>query len=130
MKIYLPFHVESIETARQLCAGMDDDFLKYKAVTNYVSTHFAYDYVKAITIPKRGGLPDVENCWNKRIGICGDLSAMTVGMLRGVGLKAWLVIGRADKICHAWVETDWGIYDPTVAITKRKVKTYKKERMY
>ena len=130
MSKYVPFHEESVEAAKKLCYGMKNDWEKYRAIKNYVSTHFAYDYAKASVVPKRGALPDIEGCWNKRIGICGDLAAMTVGMLRGVGLNAWLVIGRADKICHAWVETEWGIYDPTSSITKRKPIKYKKERIY
>lgn len=131
MSKYLPYHEPSILKAKELCAGLTDAKDKYKKIKDFVNRGFAYDYVKAINIPKRGGLPDIDSCWKKHMGICGDLAAMATGMMRAVGIKAYLVIGHADRICHAWVETPWGIYDPTVAVTKgKRPSNYKKERIY
>lgn len=130
MSKYLPYHEASICKAKELCKDVTDPKEKCKAIKDFINRGFCYDYVKAINIPKRGGLPDIDGCWKKHMGICGDLAAMATGMMRAVGIKAFLVIGHANKICHAWVETPWGIYDPTLVVTKGKRPTYKKERIY
>ena len=127
--MYLPYHAESRVKARELVHDIRDPTEKYKAITNFVTRMFRYDYIRAIQIPKKNGLPDVDRCWNTKLGICLDIAAMTVGMLRAVGLKAYLCIGYADRQYHAWVETRINgkmlRYDHT-----GKAKSYKKERQY
>ena len=104
MSKYVPFHAESTQFAKELTKGMATQIEKYRAITSYVSRAIAYDYVRAINIQKKGGLPDVDRCWKTRMGICLDIAAMTVGMLRAVGIQSTLCFGRADKTYHAWVE--------------------------
>ena len=105
---------------------------RYEKITKYVSDTIAYDYVRAITIPKRNGLPDVARCWNLHMGICLDIASLTAGMLRAVSIPASLVIGWADGHYHAWVEARIGgqrlLYDHDDP--QGKVKTYKRQRMY
>ena len=115
-----------------MCKGARSLLERYEIVTRYVSDTIAYDYVRAIMIPKRNGLPDVARCWNLHMGICLDIAALTVGMLRAVSIPANLVIGWADGRYHAWVEARIGgqrlLYDHDDP--QGKVKTYKRQRMY
>lgn len=125
-------HEPSAAKARALCKGIRSLRERYDVVTRYVSDKIAYDYVRAIVIPKRGGLPDVARCWNLHMGICLDIASLTAGMLRAVSIPASLVIGWADGRRHAWVEARIGgqrlLYDHDDP--QGKVKTYRRERMY
>lgn len=129
MSAYVPYYAPSVLKAKELSSGLSQQ-KRYKAITSYVNRSFVYDYIKASTVKKHGVLPNIASCWEKRMGICQDLAAMAVGMFRAVGLKASLVIGHADGIYHAWVETAYGIYDPTAEIQHKSVKKYRKERVY
>lgn len=128
MSKYVPYHAESAAYARKLAKGKAA-LKRYEAITGYVSRNFVYDYIRAIQIPKKGGLPDVKGCWQKKMGICLDIASMTTGMLRAAGLKAYLCIGPADRKYHAWVETvidgQRYRYDHD-----GKAKVYKTERIY
>lgn len=77
---------------------------KYERITDFVERNFVYDYIRAITIPKKNGKPNVDRTWVKRMGVCIDISAMTTGMLRAVGIDAKMCVGRANGRRHAWVE--------------------------
>lgn len=129
---YTPVHEPSAAKAKALCKGLKTLSERYEAITGYVSRMIVYDYVRKYTVQKRNGLPDVDRCWRLRMGICLDIAALTVGMLRAVSVPCSLVIGWADGCYHAWVEARIGgkrlIYDHDDP--KGKVKVYKKERMY
>ena len=106
----------------------------YKAIKQYISENFRYDYVKAATI-KPSMLPDIDTCFTKKTGVCQDLSAVMVAMLRVQGIPSRLVIGYADKIYHAWVvcevEGKKVLFDPTAAVSKSKnAAKYSVERYY
>lgn len=101
----VPYHEESVKKARQLVGDEKDVVKKFRIITNWVSRNIDYDYIRAIKIPKRGReLPDVEGCWNKKMGICMDIASITTGMLRAVGVLAYMCYGHADRMYHAWVE--------------------------
>ena len=115
-----------------LCKGMRSLLERYETITRYVSGHIVYDYIRAATIPKKNGLPNVPRCWDRQMGICLDIASLTAGMLRAVSVPCSLVIGWADGYYHAWVEARIGgkryLYDhddPT-----GKVRNYRRERMY
>lgn len=106
----------------------------YAAIKKYITENFRYDYVKAATI-KPSILPDIETCFTKKTGVCQDLSAVMVAMLRVQGIPARLVIGYADKIYHAWVVCEVNgkkvLFDPTAAVSKSKnAANYSVERYY
>lgn len=125
----IQYYEPSISAAKEMTKNCHSDFAKYKVITDYISKNILYDYVRAITIPKINGKPDIKRTWNYKMGICLDISALTTGMLRGVGVNAKMCIGKADKRQHAWVE---------VAIKNRKyrydhdgkAKSYKTERTF
>ena len=120
--------------ADELCASQGKDSEAYKKVTGFMSTSFVYDFIKAATI-KPGLLPDLNGCFKKKQGVCQDLSAVMVCMLRSQGIPAKLMIGYADNNYHAWVIAVYNgkehFFDPTAAINGiSKVHTYTAERCY
>lgn len=129
MSKYVPHHAPSAAYAKELTADLRSPLEKYTAITSYVSRMIRYDYIRAIKIPKKGGLPDVPHVWQTHMGICLDTAALTVGMLRAVGLQSYLCIGHADRQYHAWVETT--INGTTYRYDHDgKAATYKTERRY
>ena len=101
---FLPIHDPSRKKARELCKNCCSNLERWQTITEYVTRNFSYDYIRAILIPKKNGLPDIDRCWKRRMGICLDIASMTVGMLKAVGINAYLIVGFADKKYHAWVE--------------------------
>jgi transglutaminase-like putative cysteine protease len=128
IKSYPPAEVK----ARELCDGIIPLYERYKAITKYVSENIVYDHVRKIKITKRNGLPNIERCWRLKMGICLDISALTVLMLRAVCVPCSLVIGWADGHYHAWGEARINgtkyLYDHDDV--NGKIKVYKKERLY
>ena len=124
---------DAVITSDSLCAGKNEKEA-YIAIRDYMKANFLYDYVKAITITA-GLLPDIDGCYEKKMGVCQDLSAIMVCMLRTQGIPARLVIGYADKNYHAWTVTEVAgkqvLFDPTAALSAiSKPKNYSTERFY
>lgn len=128
---YIKSYPPAEAKAREICAGLKSLQERYRAVTQYVSDHIVYDYVRAAVIPKRNGLPNVPQCWERKMGICLDIAALTVVMLRSVSVPCNLVVGWADGHYHAWVEARIDraryLYDHSA---NGRIKVYKKERLY
>ncbi len=105
----------------------------YQIITQFMADEFSYDFVRAKTI-KSGTLPEVDPTFERRAGVCQDLAAVMVCMLRVQGIPAKLVIGYADKYYHAWtmavVDGEEIFLDPTAAIGAMNAKKYQIERMY
>lgn len=132
---YVNYHQipELVAFTKQLCAGKNKND-SYKAIKSYIKTNYIYDFIKAINI-KKGILPDIKGAFQKHSGICFDLAALAVAMLRIADIPAKLVVGYADKQYHAWVDVIGTskdiLYDPTAEINGiSKVKTYTVERYY
>ena len=107
----------------------------FKAVCKYVTSNFVYDYIKSVTV-KPGQLPDIDECWKNRMGICQDLSALTCAMLRSQGVPARLMIGTVGaNTYHAWVVAvvngEEKFFDPTAELSaSSKTDKYTTERYY
>lgn len=124
----------AVSKAAELCANAGSDKEKFEAISKYVEHNFKYDFVSAVSV-KGSKMPDIDACFKKGMGICQDLSAMVVCMLRSQGVPARLMIGYADKQYHAWVTVfvngDEIMYDPTAEVgTGKKAKEYTVERYY
>ncbi len=133
---YVNYSLRSLVTAMadELAAGQSSARGYYDAVQSYMQTDFLYDYIKSVTVAG-GALPDIEGCCEKRMGICQDLSAVMVAMLRQRGVPARLMIGYADNNYHAWttatVDGEEIFFDPTAALNAiAKPKDYTLERYY
>ena len=122
----------AVQKSDEICAGMAPD-QAFQAVSDFISSEFAYDFVRAKTISS-GEKPDIDYCYDNRMGICQDLAAVTACMLRVQGVPTRLVIGYADKYYHAWntavVNGEEIFFDPTHAVGAIDAKKYQTERMY
>lgn len=125
---------QAVLKAEELCAGLETGREKYKVITEYVTHAFVYDFVRAVTT-RGDGVPDVDYCFNKGMGICLDLASTSVCMLRTQGVPAKLVIGNANGQYHAWVQAtvdgEEKIFDPTAILQNMAQPVeYAAERWY
>jgi len=126
-----------VKYANEMCKDMTDQAEIYKAVCSYVLKNFIYDYIKSVSVQSMSQqMPDIDYCWNSRMGICQDLSAMTCAMLRSQGVPARLMIGTVGaNTYHAWVVAvvngEEKFFDPTAEMNaSNKNETYTTERYY
>ena len=106
MSKMVPYHEGSILAAREMTKDCPTLYDKYKKITEFLTKTIRYDHIRAATIPKKNGLPDIPRTWEKKMGICLDTASLATGMLRAVGVNAILCFGKADKRNHAWVEAN------------------------
>lgn len=122
-----------VVTAGEICEGMTDQEQIYKTICNYIKGHFVYDFIKSVSV-KSGVLPDIDGCWEKHMGICQDLAAMSCAMMRSQGIPAVLVIGTADGDPHSWVtamvEGEEVSFDPAEMLTNSSHSKKEVERYY
>ncbi len=123
----------TVQKSDELCEGKTPA-AAYKSVCNFMTSEFVYDFIRALRVTP-GMLPEVDPCFEKRMGICQDLSAVMVCMLRVQGIPAKLMIGYADNNYHAWtvaiVDGEELFFDPTAALNAMsKPKNYSIERFY
>jgi len=126
-----------VKYAQDLCKDMSDQGEIYKTVCTYVLQNFIYDYIKSVSVQSMSQqMPDIDYCWDNRMGICQDLSAMTCAMLRSQGIPARLMIGTVgSNTYHAWVVAvvngEERFFDPTAELNaSNKNETYTTERYY
>ena len=91
----------AVRMSMELCANLSTSEEKVRAVQEFMSKGFAYDYVRALT-GSESYLGDVDGCLEKRMGLCQDFAAVAACMLRVQGIPTQLVIGYADDTYHAW----------------------------
>lgn len=124
---YVSYDKESPFCKRAKYCGTVND------IEAYLVGRFSYDTKKAKQKAHTAQtIPDIEECWKNRKGICYDLAALMVAMCRIVDIPAALVCGKANGKAHAWVEfADGTICDITKLITHDKTNyTYIPERYY
>ena len=126
-----------VKYAQEMCKDMTEQTEIYKAVCTYVLQNFVYDYIKSVSVQSMSQqMPDIDGCWENRMGICQDLSAMTCAMLRSQGIPARLMIGTVGaNTYHAWVVAvvngEERFFDPTAELNaSNKNETYTTERYY
>ena len=86
----------------------------------FVTDNIEYDDDKIYTIPY-DYVPDIEETYIDKTGLCYDYAALYASMLRSIGVPAKLVKGYASSqpdVYHAWTEVyingRWMILDPTM----------------
>lgn len=110
-----------LERAREAAAGLDPHETAV-AVSNLVADHVSY-------VPGATGVnTSAAQAWEQGAGVCQDITHLTAGMLRGLGLPTRYVSGylhpeREAELhrpvagqSHAWIEYwagEWTGYDPT-----------------
>lgn len=115
---YTP-ETQVVAVSEEICGGLGSAREKFEAVREYVKSQYVYDFVKAATV-SGGTLPDIDDCYEKKMGICQDLAAMCACMLRVQGIPTKLVIGYLGKNYHAWnsvlIDGEEILYDPTLEL--------------
>lgn len=124
-----------VARSQELCQGLTEDRDKVQAIYTWVTQNFTYDFVGALSLKNATGyLPDLDQVYDRGMGICFDLAAVFACMLRVQGIPAQLVIGYADSTYHAWnhvrVNDQYLRYDITAALAGMSVGTYTVERTY
>jgi len=110
--------MEAIRLANELAGGIRTPEDKLEAIYNYIIENIYYDYSKISQLDKQY-VPDVENTYALKKGICYDYSALFASMLRSQGIPAKLVKGYSDNVdgYHAWnevyVDGEWITVDTT-----------------
>lgn len=105
MSVYVPVNKEITEAAKALIIGTKSPTERYEVLTRWASSTLFYDYIKAMKVAKIKGIkPDPVACFKTHRGICQDIASLITMMLRAVGIRAYLCIGRADNNYHAWVQ--------------------------
>ena len=136
---YITYVEEStaVAKAEEICANATTDAEKLEAVYQYIVSNVVYDYVFAAEVGKgmHGGyIPYPDTTLEKSKGVCFDISALMVCMLRSQGVPTQMVIGYADKTYHAWnsvlINGSWEHRDATLEICNGQVKKYTPERIY
>ena len=125
----------AVQMSAELCAGLSTQQECYETITQFIKTGFVYDYVKMVTV-QAGTMPDIDDCFTKRMGICQDLAAVTACMLRVQGIPARMMIGTLENgTYHAWVvavvDGQEILFDPTAELSAvAKDQEYTIERFY
>ena len=130
---YIAFTKDSqiVREAQTLVAGAHDDLEAINYVYNYIVENFTYDYDKAENV-QSGYIPDVDEIFEIKTGICLDYAAVMASMLRSQQIPTKLEVGYAGEAYHAWISTyvndigwingiiqfdgvNWSLMDPTFA---------------
>lgn len=133
---YVDYNQSTLAVAKsaELCRNVRSEKEAVEAVFAFVKKTIKYDKKKAKKV-KAGYLPDLNEVFRLRKGICFDYAALMACMLRSQGIPTQLVIGYVNgKYYHAWnkvlIGGTWVLYDATFAATKTKGKSYREERRY
>ena len=102
---------------------------EFNSIRKWIKRNIAYDHIRAIKVKAlKSVTPDPDRCFEKRMGICVDISALAVKFLKGAGIPARMAAGWADGQYHAWVYVTIDgktiHYDPTSEILGKKVEKY------
>ena len=135
---HVPYSGESeiVRIADEICGDTEDSEALFNRICRYVEKNFVFDY---ITVHKLGRteyeiLPDIDRLLQTRMGVCKDISAAVVAMLRSQGIPSALAYGYGDGSPHAWVIAFLGdsqvTYDPTAVLTGKYVRSYRLMRLY
>ena len=105
--IYCDFNAESdcVKKARELAANAKDQAAAAEAIYSWIVDNITYDTEKATQMQNvTGYLPDPDETFHTKTGICFDYASLAAAMLRSVGIPTKIVTGYvADQsIYHAW----------------------------
>lgn len=129
-------HPLTLIKARELCAGLETDTEKVKALWAWLKKNGAYDRTLARNI-QFSEIPDGDHFLRGEKGICCDDAAFMACALRSMGIPCQHVYGLNVRTGnhHAWnrvwLEGEWVIVDVTMD-RSRNVKefAFQKEKYY
>lgn len=112
---YIQYYEPASEKARALCKDAETALEKYEIISDWCYKYLHYDYIKAYKMSRygySGPYPDVKDCFERKRGVCADIAATCVTMMRAAGLEAYYVKGKVYihyletefGYAHAWIE--------------------------
>lgn len=112
--------MDAIEKANELTKHLKTDRAKIIVIYNYVINNFSYDYEKINGLTS-SYVPNIEQIFEDKKGICYDYSAVFASMLRSQKIPVKLIKGYSSNVkeYHAWNEVylssekRWIIIDTT-----------------
>lgn len=130
-----------VQEAAEVCQKAKTELEKVEAVYEWTMKKFSYSKIKAKTV-KSGYVPDLDEVFKARKGICFDYASTMVAMLRSQGVPTKLVIGYSGTVYHAWLNVyteesgwvsgvvyfdgeEWSLMDPTFADTAKSDEEFK-----
>lgn len=125
----------SVLKANELTVNIIDKEEQINKILNYIQTTFLYDYIKALSLPKKGiYIPNLDTLMTTHKGICFDFASLICCMLRTLGIPTQLVIGMTNRGYHAWnkiyLNGRWMIIDITNKIANMNISHYSSEYCY
>lgn len=99
-----------IKKAKSLTKSSKTESAKVKKIYDYIVTNYAYDYELLDTKAKTSYYnPNNLSTYERKLGICYDISSLFAAMLRSVGVEARVVTGHTPNVkeYHAWTQ----VYD-------------------
>ncbi len=110
--------MKAIAKALELTEGLSDAKEKVKAIYRYIINSIDYDYQKIDKLDS-WYVPDIEQVYQDKKGICYDYSSLFASMLRSQGIPVKLVKGYSENVegYHAWnevfIDEKWVTVDTT-----------------
>lgn len=107
---------DAVDKAEEIAANLDSSEEKAEAIHDYLISYMSYSIDKARTI-KTGYVPDLDEVYSERTGICYDFASTYAAMMRSVGVPTKLVMGTSSNVngYHAWNEVylngSWVVVD-------------------
>ncbi len=117
-----------IKKSKELIKEVESDEEKIEVLATFVIENWTYDFEKASSIIQPY-VPNLNNIYTEKKGVCYDFSAMLAAMLRSNNIEAKLVKGHSEHVngYHAWnevlVDGQWKIIDATVSISEKEKGT-------
>ncbi len=109
---YVNYNENSIivDATKKIASSANNDLDVVISVYEHVVENVEYDLKKAENVEFY--LPDVDETYTSKSGICFDYAALMTAMLRTQNIPTQLVIGYAGTAYHAWIsvytpETGW-----------------------
>ncbi len=96
-----------VSQANSLCSGIGTATGRVDAVYRWIVDNITYDRDLAGSITSgqvTTYIPNPDNTYNTRKGICFDYAALMCAMLRSQGIPTRLIVGQTSLGYHAWNE--------------------------
>jgi Transglutaminase-like enzymes, putative cysteine proteases len=135
----------AIKYASKLTRNSNTDMKKIEKIYQYIVENYNYDYEKLKKLSGSGTyIPNIDQIFRTKKGICYDISALNASMLRSLGIKSKLIMGYStvpelSGVYHAWNKVydvkakKWIIMDLTYDLckySKANLKVMKKSAKY
>lgn len=130
---------QAIKKANSLTKSKKKDMDKIKVIYKYIVENYSYDTAKAKKLAGANVnyVPDIDEVYSSKKGICYDISSLNASMLRSVGIETKMIKGYPKNpslprgIYHAWNKVydtsskKWIIIDATTDMQLYKKADYK-----